>query len=59
MHVHAAVIDLEVAVFDAQNFELGLRLSLLFSNCALDVSHSLHRVANLARQNFILLLHLT
>jgi len=57
LHVDGPVVELQVAVLYAQDVELGLRLSLLFSQRFLDVGHQLHGLPHLRVQLLILSLH--
>ena len=57
LHVHAAIVELQGAVLDAQDVELSLRLGLLLPDGLLNVGDHMHSLAHLVRQVRILILH--
>ena len=57
MHLHAAIVCLHVAVLDAEDVKLSLRLSLLFPQCLLDAVDFLHGQAHLRRHVLVFELH--
>lgn len=57
VHLNALVVRFQVAVLNAKNVQLGLRLGLLAPQGFLDVRHELHRLSDLECQALVLLLH--